>query len=482
MSHSTKISSDILVTTVFKVSLKVRGLLFIPLLTIFLGVSEYGAFVQVQVITSFVALVCLLGLNDGYIRYIYETERPGGLFTSLSLLVTTTGIIGASSVVALANILSKYTLQSTAYTTLFVLGGGYVLVHALFMLSRSYYRANRRIKIYSLFEVIDVYLSVIVVLLLVLIVDGDIVEVFAALLAVHTIVVIGIYAGVARDGGLARPTTEQLRPCLRFSVNSMGNIVSGSLLHKIDRVLIGFFLGASAVGIYSAAYSVGQLMKLYYQPINTSFFPEFSKLWMEEEFENIREYTRSGIRYSAMVGIPTIAGFALIGRDVLNLLSTANVAVEGFLPLLLIAAAMYCRGVGSFYSGLFFASGNSRIPFVLQFSAVVVNLLLNLMLIPLLDIVGAALATFVSFTGAAIALAALFQMRLSVLPDWSQIGRIVIASGCLFAIFWIVPISIPWYITAVTAPIVYFGMLFTLNGIEQREVHYFLKTARSIVQ
>ena len=249
----------------------------------------------------------------------------------------------------------------------------------------------------------------------------------------------------------------------------MGSIVSGSLLHKIDRILIGFFLGASAVGVYSVAYSVGQLIKLFYQPITISFFPEFSKLWTDGEYDSIRSYMQSGIRYAAVIGVPSVAGFVLVGEDVINLLSTPEVAAAGHLPLILIAAGLLFRGVGSFYSNLFYVKGTSRIPLLVQFATVIVNAVMNWLLIPIMGVVGAALTTLVSFTCAAIVILLLWHQHLLIIPRWKQIGQTLLAAGCMIIVFSFV--SLPWIVVVAVAPIIYFGVFIGIGGLEKQELH-----------
>lgn len=476
MSLGAKMSSDILVTMLFKVSLKVRGLVFIPLLTISLGVADYGAFVQVNAIASLMALVCLLGYDSGFVRFVHETDQEGGLFASLTLITFIASVIGGIIIIVGANLLAQYTLQSTAYTTLFILGGVYVVAHSMFQLARAYYRASRRIKLYSLIEAIDVYLSVGMVAAVVLLFEGSVEHAFFALVAVHLVITATMFIEIWHHGGLALPIRNQVIACTRFSIGAMGSIVSGSLLHKIDRVLIGFFLGASAVGIYSVAYSIGQIIKLFYQPINISFFPEFSKLWTDREYDSIRNYMRLGIRYAAIIGVPSVSGFAIVGEELIGLLSTAEVATEGYIPLLLISGAILIRGIGSFYTNLFYAKGTSRIPFIVQTATVFVNAGLNLLLIPIFGITGAAFTTLISFAGAAVVVAALWQRHLVVLPHWGQIGQVLLASGCMLIAFSLV--SLPWPLVIATAPIVYFGVFIGTGGLEKRELRIAMQVLR----
>ncbi|MFC6835101.1 oligosaccharide flippase family protein [Halomarina ordinaria] len=476
MSLASKVSGDILVTTLFKLSLKVRGLVLIPLLTVALGVGDYGAYVQVNAIATVLSLVCLLGLDAGYVKYIHETGRPAGLFTAVTLLGGGVAALGGGALALAADPLARYTLQSASYAPLFVLGGGYVLVHTLFTLGRSHYRATRRVKRFSAIEAVDVYLSVGAVAAVVFVVEGTIVGVLLATLSVHACLTLLTYGAIAVEGGLAWPSTDQLHECVRFSLGAMGSTVSSSLLHRVDRVLVGYFLGASAVGVYSVAYSVAYLMRLYFLPVTTSFFPEFSKLWAEGDHATIRRFLNSGVRYAATFGLPSIAGFALVGSDLIGLLSTPAVAREGALALVLVAAGLFCMGLGEFYTNLFYAAGDSRVPLVVQGGTVLANVLLNWWAIPALGVAGAAATTLVTFGASVLVLGVAFQSHLRVVPDWSRLGRVVVATLAMYAAFAVV--SPPWLVTLAAAPVGYFAVLFAVGGVERTDVRVVVDAVR----
>lgn len=468
MSLGAKMSSDILVTALFKTSLKVRGLVFIPILTISLGVADYGAYAQVTAIGTLVGLACLLGYDSGYVRHIHETDQEARLYSSLVVVAFTTSVIGALLMTGAAGFLAGYTLQATEYTVLFAIGGLYALGHSMFQLARTYYRAKRQIKFYSFIEAADVYLSVGAVATVVLLFDGTIEHALGTLVASHLLMTGLMFVDIGRRGGLGVPTTHGVKDCTRFSVGAMGNQIAGSLLYKIDRVLIGFFLGASAVGIYSAAYSVAQLIKLFYQPISISFFPEFSELWTDEQYEDIQHYMQAGIRYAAIIGIPAVTGFTLVGEGVLNLLSTPEVANTGHSVLILIGAGLLLRGIGVFYSQLFYAMGTSKVPFMITGITVVLNIALNILLIPLLGINGAAFTTVVSFGAAALATGSLWQRYLPIRPEIGSIGRALIASGVMMLSF--VFVELPWPVVVAAAPLIYFGTFIIIGGLNDREV------------
>lgn len=476
MGLAEKVSSDILITTVIKLSLKVRGLVLIPVLTIGISVGGYGAYTQAMGIATLLGNLCVLGTDQGFVRYIHKTNRPAALFTSLLLITATASAIGATTMMFAADTLATYTLSETGFAFIFVVAALYIPATIFFQLGRAYFRAQREIKRFSVYEAIEVLLFVTCVTVSVFQFNATIAQAFGIVVAARFVTAGVIFAAIAADGGLGWPSTTALYGCLAFSIGTMGYVISQSLLDKTDRVLLGFFLGANAVGVYSAAYSVSYLMLLYFKPLSISFFPEFSKLWDEHHFETIQVYTRTGLRYVATLGFPSVAGFVLIGPSILELLSTSEVAQAGAIPLVLLSSAIFCKGAGELYIQLFFAVDEARWPATIQGGTAVLNIILNIMLIPLLGIYGAVIATLLSFGLAMLGSATLFQRWLHTPPPWDQLGRIIIATVIMYSVFSIA--SLPWLATLLLAPIVYIAVLISINGLKLDEIKVLLQKVR----
>lgn len=476
MSLQTKISSDVLITTLFKSSLKIRGLVLIPLLSLFIGVEEYGAYVQVVGISILITYFFIFGLDNGYVQYIHKTDSPNKLYTALLIFGIASSAVGGILIAFGSNLLAIYTLQNEAFSILFLLGGVYIPLHVLFRLVRGYFRANRRIKVYSAIEAVDVYISIGSIAFAVLVLETWIVGAFSAMILARMLIVIGTLVLIIQDGGIARPTLDGFIECFRFSIGTMGFTISQSLLDKGDRLLLGFFLGANAVGIYSAAYSIAYVILLYLRPLTASFFPEFSKLWDEDKIESVRSYSISGFRYLGILSIPSVVGLWIIGEDVLRLLSTQEIATAGAIPLVIISAGMFVRGIGEIYAQLFFATDRSEIPAIIQSMTVVLNIGLNLVLIPVLGILGAAVATLVSFTIGTIILGALFQRHVQILPKLEHFFHIGVSTVVMAVILIIFPGSVSWPLKVFLGALVFFITMAFVGGISQREVQLIINT------
>lgn len=478
MSLSRKISTDVLASALFKITLKARGLLFIPLFTLWLGVDKYGAYVQVIGITIVIANICTLAIDTGIVRLVNEYDDLPELISTVLVVTISISIIGGALMSIGSPLLSKYTLGTPIYRDVFLVAGLYIPFEVLYRISNSYYHATRRVKLYSGIEAVDTWLAVGTVAIVITALNGSLIEVFYTLVAVKALVAFGITGSILWQHNLVTPTKTCIYEVLQFSIPALGSHMTKHVLDKTDRVLLGFFIGASAVGTYSVAYSISYFLLLYVTPLNNSFYTEFSKLWEENNRRAIRNYTVRGIRYFSTLALPSIVGFYLIGSQIVNIISTESVAMDIRIPLALISLSMFLRGIMEVYQKLFYATGDSRTPVYIQISIIIINIVINVLLIPILGVVGAALATVISFTFGGMLMGGLFQQRLNTAPEFSIINRILISSILMGLIAHL--IFDYWLFILFISPLLYFVILTRLGGLPQSDIQLIRGLIRGI--
>ncbi|WP_083912364.1 oligosaccharide flippase family protein [Natronolimnohabitans innermongolicus] len=478
MGISQKISTDVLVTTLVKLSLKVRGLIVIPILTIYLGAADYGAYVQILAITTLVGQVAILGLDTGIVQYIQQyNDDEAVVYWSIMSLIMVTSVVSILVVITTSSLLSQYTLGTTDFTTAFVIGAGLVPLTIGFRLGQGYLRATRRIKIYSYSDAAEVYLHVGSITAVVLLTEWGIVGVMAAVVATRCLVVLIMHAAIIFEVGFSKPSLARLQAYLNYSLPTMGTDVARSTLTRADRVLVGFFLGASAVGVYSVAYQLAQVMMIYIRPLSISLFPEFSRLWSNDPTQ-IQMITIPGLRYFLALAIPSIGGLWLVGQDVLNLLTTSEIASSAVPLLILLSAGILFQGLTEIYTQLFYAADKTRIPLIIQASSAIINVVANIILLPTVGLAGAALATLLAYGFAATTTAIGFQEYLKIIPPLQTVLAPITGTTVMIVVF--ASLTLNWILTIALAPFLYGLVFYAAGGIEYIEIKRLMDHIRTI--
>lgn len=464
----TKVASDVLFGLVTKVAIRFRGLLLIPLITINLGVASFGAYSQILAISTLTTTLVELGFHQALVRYGRNADDTADLYYSLLVVVVVTSGAVAAVVFANAPLLSELTLSSDEYVEAYRVGSLLVVVISLFKLMSNYYRMDSRIKLYSTVETIHGYGTIGAIAVSILYLGFDLAGVLVAVILVRFAVLFFLQLHIASEIGVTSPSFEGMSAYLDFSLPVAASLFVGTISSKADRVMIGFFLGASVVGVYSIAYEIATGIMIYVSAIRQTFFPEFSKLLDDHDLRKCGAYVQAGIRYFLIIALPTAGGMYLIGPDVISIL-TEGEGIPSPLLISVIALGMTARGVDVIYGVVMRAAEETYLRAKIMGTGAAGNIIVNAVAIPLLGIVGAAGATLLTYLFVSVLTIRRVRNIVPFSIPWVTLLRCSVATLAMVSLSRSIPRP-GIVVTVVVSVPVYFGILFVLGEITVDEI------------
>lgn len=200
-----------------------------------------------------------------------------------------------------------------------------------------------------------------------------------------------------------RGAIERAKSLLRDGWPLFLSGVSIAIYMRIDQVMIGYMLNDSAVGIYSAAIRLVEIWYFLPMAIGASVLPALIRARKEDELF----YTRKLQTFYDVMG-----AMSLVIAAVMSILSTPIIAIlygqkfEGAGPVLAVYAwAAVPVFLGAASSQHFVVQNLTRVTLYRTFAGLVTNVCLNVVLIPVLGPLGAAVASLVSQTVVAFSIA-----------------------------------------------------------------------------
>jgi O-antigen/teichoic acid export membrane protein len=127
---------------------------------------------------------------------------------------------------------------------------------------------------------------------------------------------LGIYFG----GVKGRFKPEIAKKVLSYGFYSALGMISGYVVGKIDRVLLGFFVAAEAIGYYSTATGMADLMILVPAALYTVLFPIISRTHARNDIEKISKIFRSSFVGMAIYVAVAAVGLIYISRPLIQIL------------------------------------------------------------------------------------------------------------------------------------------------------------------
>jgi Membrane protein involved in the export of O-antigen and teichoic acid len=196
---------------------------------------------------------------------------------------------------------------------------------------------------------------------------------------------------VTRNDPETRPV--RLGELARYGAKLYPASLSSFFSYRADVFLLGLLLGdAGAIGLYSMAVSLAELTFFVPDSVSTVFFPRVAAA----ERASADEMTPLVSRFTVMVTALSVVGLVPAAFVLVRVILPAFTAsLPAFLVILPgIVALSVAKVLSSYISGL----GLPLPVAAASVSALIVNVIANLLLIPLWGIVGASAASLVSYT------------------------------------------------------------------------------------
>lgn len=243
----------------------------------------------------------------------------------------------------------------------------------------------------------------------------------------------------AARGGHADATRR--RSYLSYGLPVAAALSLDLLLSAADRFLITLFLGEASVGAYAAGYGVAdKTILLLCAWAAMAGAPLVMAAWEEEGEAAAREQARGLVSTMLLIGLPAATGLALVAEPLAEALIGEDVRAGATRIIPWIAFAGLMNGLLiHYYTEAFQLAKKTGEQALLMLIPAGANIAANLVLIPILGLIGAVVATVGSYA-IGILIIALRGRRYIALPmPFGEFAKIVIASLAMWPAVALVP-------------------------------------------
>ena len=192
-----------------------------------------------------------------------------------------------------------------------------------------------------------------------------------------------------------RGAIAKLQPqVLSFGAAAFGMALMEFLLAQIDKVLIGFYINARQVGIYAVAMAIVAFVPVALQSVNQIFSPTIADLHARGEHELLGRLFQTLTKWILAFTLPLATVVMVFSKPLMRIFGQDFEA--GWIVLVLGTAGQLINcGTGP-VGYLLLMSGNQNRLIKVQAVMTLTMVLLNVLLIPPLGILGAALSTVIT--------------------------------------------------------------------------------------
>ncbi len=365
------------------------GIFLLPIYTRIISPDELGALELFIAFGNIIALTVALEITQGIARFIPESQgklRGSFAFTGLVFTLITYSV-SILIFFLFADVLSIFITGSEDYFSEFKLALIYIFFNGFYYYFQNLLRFEGKSLLFSISSVAYALSNLILVVVFGIILDQGLDAILNSLILSNFFVSV-LSLIFLRNSFVKVFRFDLLKKLLAFSLPLVPSSVLVFVSLYIDRYMINYFLGLDNVGIYSVGIKLASATALLMVGFQMAITPLVYKHYKKPE---TRDSLSLIFRYFVILSLVFFTTFSLFSNEVVVLLTDPDFHKAQIVIPSLVLAFLFSH-MYVFLPGITIKKKTHIILFI-NLVAAIFNIFLNILLIPVLGILGAAFAT-----------------------------------------------------------------------------------------
>ena len=413
---------------------KLVGFLMIPLYTSYLKPVDYGVLELLTLVTSIVSMVLALRITSGLTRFYRDYEDAGSrnsLVSTAIIFIIFLSIIAALVFIHFSESISLFVFQSADYQYFFVL----IFISLAFELAASVTFAYLQILEKSLFfisiSLMQLTMGLTLNIYFLVVAQLGVAGILYSMIISNGVTCILLLAYNFRmvrwgfDWG-------KLKQMISFSLPLIPAGMMIFVLNMGDRFLLNRLSSLEEVGVYALGYKFGMILGLLIGgPFNSIWGPKRVEIYndqanRDEIFSRVFTYVTLVLAFAGLA-------ISILIKEILMVIAAPEYwEAYKVVPLVtlgyLFYIVYYIVDVG------FYFQNKTSWYLIINATAAVSNVVLNLILIPYYGAMGAASVTAASFFLCPLIAYFVSQHYYSLKYDFGRLGKLVLVTGICYIV------------------------------------------------
>ena len=379
----------------------------IPMLAMLVGIyvitrilppEQYGMYALVMSLMALCQAALFSWLDIGAKRFYERVARTG----QMPVLNTTIYLgMGLSTIAFLGICLAGFSLVSISPSmqTLLWIGAAVVLARQLAQISKVFELATLSRTRYMIMECGETIVGVAAGLALCWFAGMGPAGILLGMLVGAAVVVL---FDVSRTR--ARLRGGRFDPQLQRQVIGFGAPIALAFLVEYiaassDRLLVQFFLGSDALGLYAVSYSIAErAVMAVFLAVNVASYPMLLRAFERHGREGAQEQARENAEIMITIALPAWGGFTIASTHIATVLVGADYTASAAQMMPLIGLAIFLCGLRSHYFSHALHITRSTWGFMIAtVPAALINIVLNVILLPRVGLMGAVWSSIIAY-------------------------------------------------------------------------------------
>lgn len=367
--------------TVFnKIFIIIAGFLSTIIINRYLGPSLKGQYAYLLNLCNIFNVILNLGVGQSYpffrkknlhnVKKLFNTLFIVQLIIYITFIIPLTLIFGAKdiTIILLLSILMSYNLNIS------------------FVLMLENIKLRNRINMYSNI----VYLLILCFIILIVPQNINFIIAAYAFKYLFDSSLIFLFTNMNKNINFKIISMDFILKISKTSIYSMLLLLMTTLNYSIDLIILKYYCNYDVVGIYSVGVSLGSMLWIIPDAFKEVLFGKFTK-------DNSNVEIKLAIKINVYICLVVIFGFLLLGKQFIRIVYGSSF-ISAYVITLLLFIGTIPMIFYKLINTLFITNGKQKLSFFILLISVITNIGINIIIIPILGALGAALSSIISYT------------------------------------------------------------------------------------
>lgn len=376
---------------------KLSGFILIPFLTNpeYLSIDNYGALGVLEAVNQIAITVMGFGLYNSLIRWYYdqnEHENKATFFTS-SLIIGFLILVICSITYLFKSEASILLFNTMIYQDIIVLVMLSTGLQALGVLPATLMRMQEKALFYTITNIIKLVTTLLVTLILLFSSENGLFAIYIGQIVGFITYLIILFPFMLQNSTF-RIHFPVFTEMMGYGFSMMMSAIAVASTNVIDRFVLNTMSGLQEVALYSLGFKISSVIKVFIiTSVSMSLTPIIFKKMKDDDSHRFYQKSMTYYGFGIMICIMIVS---LFGKEVLKLIAVNASYWSSFTVIPLLAFGLFFVALNDIVTiGIRIKKKTSRIT-LMTFIVSTLNLSLNVLLIPIFNAEGAALASLLS--------------------------------------------------------------------------------------
>ncbi len=253
-----------------------------------------------------------------------------------------------------------------------------------------------------------------------------------------------------------------------------------ALFDFVGNFVVGIYMASEYVGYYGAATPIARLPLIISMAVATTVLPAAAEAAGLNNRNLLKNYLNQSFRYVTLLVLPMSVGIMIFAAPIMKLLYILPAYMNGAGALQILAMGMMFFTIYTVSSSIAQGLGKPYLPMYILIVGSLIDVALNLYLVPIYGINGAAIATTIT---ALLIMVVIVKKTLQISEvnlHYKDLGRIVLATGIMGGLLLLVPQSLffmpfplnylLFFGVMILAGIIYMAALIVVGGLQNSDI------------